>query len=224
METEELGHNDGKDGRPAYVAYNGKIYDVSDSRLWKNGVHMARHKAGADLTDFLTMAPHGEEIFSRVKEVASLEVKPAQPDLKEQYREFYRKFHPHPIVIHFPIALFFFGAFMQFIFLMTRDLSFEKTAFYPFAFATLTVFSSVASGVFSWWINYDLTLTTIFKNKLYGSIAVIFISCAATLLHIFVPGVEGSSTAALLYNILVFGNVPLVFFIAYNGGKITWPS
>ncbi len=52
---------DGKDGRPAYIAYNGLIYDMTGSRLWKNGSHMMKHAAGSDLTDLLRTAPHGED-------------------------------------------------------------------------------------------------------------------------------------------------------------------
>ncbi len=60
-----LEYYDGKEGRKAYVRYNGKVYDVTESRLWKNGVHMMRHHAGSDLTDALKQAPHGEDVLSR---------------------------------------------------------------------------------------------------------------------------------------------------------------
>jgi predicted heme/steroid binding protein/uncharacterized membrane protein len=52
---------DGKDGRPAYVAYKGLIYDMTGSKLWKNGSHMMKHAAGIDLTDMLRTAPHGDD-------------------------------------------------------------------------------------------------------------------------------------------------------------------
>lgn len=58
---EELSYFDGKDGRPAYFAYQGKVYDVSASKLWREGSHMKKHAAGTDLTDLLKTAPHGEE-------------------------------------------------------------------------------------------------------------------------------------------------------------------
>ena len=58
---EELHGFDGKEGRPAYIAYKGKVYDVSASRLWKDGSHARKHLAGNDLTDALRTAPHGEE-------------------------------------------------------------------------------------------------------------------------------------------------------------------
>ncbi|MFN3740881.1 MAG: CopD family protein [Thermodesulfovibrionales bacterium] len=58
---EELHQFDGKEGRPAYIAYKGTVYDVSGSRLWKDGSHARKHLAGHDLTDALKTAPHGEE-------------------------------------------------------------------------------------------------------------------------------------------------------------------
>ena len=54
----ELPHFDGKEGRPAFIAYQGTIYDVTQSRFWKNGQHMKRHSAGGDLTEGLKGAPH----------------------------------------------------------------------------------------------------------------------------------------------------------------------
>lgn len=57
----ELSSFDGKDGRPAYFAYQGRIYDATGSKLWKSGRHVGKHQAGFDLTEALPMAPHGEE-------------------------------------------------------------------------------------------------------------------------------------------------------------------
>jgi len=45
---EELKKYDGSKG-VAYVAYHGKVYDVSQSFLWKSGVHQVLHRAGCDL-------------------------------------------------------------------------------------------------------------------------------------------------------------------------------
>lgn len=59
---------DGKDGKKAYVGYNGKIFDVTESKLWKNGVHMGRHHAGADMTDALKQAPHKDDVLLRFPE------------------------------------------------------------------------------------------------------------------------------------------------------------
>ena len=68
----ELKQYDGREGRPAYIAYNGKVYDVSESFLWMEGDHQGQHVAGKDLTDDMKMAPHGEDMFERVKLVGVL--------------------------------------------------------------------------------------------------------------------------------------------------------
>ena len=58
---DQLASYDGKEGRPAYFGFEGKLYDATASKLWKQGVHMGRHNAGMDLTEALKLAPHGPE-------------------------------------------------------------------------------------------------------------------------------------------------------------------
>ena len=69
---QELEENNGKNGKPAYIAYKGKVYDVSQSSFWLDGDHLGMHEAGKDLTEELEMAPHREETFQRVKLVGEL--------------------------------------------------------------------------------------------------------------------------------------------------------
>jgi len=69
---DELGQNNGQDGKPAYVAFKGRVYDVSESAFWLYGDHLGAHQAGKDLTDEMELAPHREEVFERVKEVGVL--------------------------------------------------------------------------------------------------------------------------------------------------------
>lgn len=68
----ELAQNNGQDGKPAYVAFKGKVYDVSDSAFWLYGDHMGTHQAGKDLTQELELAPHREETLQRMKLVGVL--------------------------------------------------------------------------------------------------------------------------------------------------------
>jgi len=69
---DELKQYDGKEGKPAYIAYQGKVYDVTDSPLWTYGDHQGLHEAGKDLTAELSEAPHGEETLANMKIVGVL--------------------------------------------------------------------------------------------------------------------------------------------------------
>lgn len=58
---EELSRFDGSEKRPAYIAYKGRIYDVTSSKLWVEGNHVRKHLAGNDLTEAIKTAPHDED-------------------------------------------------------------------------------------------------------------------------------------------------------------------
>ena len=55
---EELKAYDGRDGKAAYIAYEGVVYDVTESAMWGEGDHEGMHQAGADLTGEHDDAPH----------------------------------------------------------------------------------------------------------------------------------------------------------------------
>ncbi|TAL25937.1 MAG: cytochrome B5 [Nitrospirae bacterium] len=86
---EELHSFDGKEGRPAYFAYKGIIYDVTGSKLWKNGSHLQKHLAGHDLTDALKMAPHGEEKILSMPQTGKLIESPEKPTIPFYEKLFY---------------------------------------------------------------------------------------------------------------------------------------
>ncbi len=61
---------DGKNKRPAFIAFKGKVYDMSGLKLWRDGLHM-KHPAGTDLSDAIAKAPHKEEKLEGVKMVGA---------------------------------------------------------------------------------------------------------------------------------------------------------
>jgi predicted heme/steroid binding protein len=65
---QELKEFNGRNGKPAYVGYKGKVYDVTDSSLWGEGDHMG-HTAGENLTEQMEIAPHAEDVLERMKTV-----------------------------------------------------------------------------------------------------------------------------------------------------------
>ncbi len=82
---DNLSQYDGRDNRPAYVAYKGTIYDVTKSRLWKHGSHVMKHSAGRDLTSLLETAPHGEDKILTMPVVGRL--LPAGENVKRPFHE-----------------------------------------------------------------------------------------------------------------------------------------
>jgi predicted heme/steroid binding protein len=67
----QLALRNGQDRDEIWVAFQGIIYDVTESRLWRNGRHY-QHWAGQDLTEELADAPHTERVFERVKAVGRI--------------------------------------------------------------------------------------------------------------------------------------------------------
>jgi len=56
--ADELAQFNGREGQPAYVAFQGVVYDVTESAMWGDGDHEGLHTAGADLTAEHDDAPH----------------------------------------------------------------------------------------------------------------------------------------------------------------------
>ena len=73
MTKEELAAFDGQAGRKAYVAVNGKVFDVTASPYWQDGNHQNAHQAGTDLSADLLKAPHVRSVIDRFPVVAVLE-------------------------------------------------------------------------------------------------------------------------------------------------------
>lgn len=89
MTVDELAGYDGEDGRPAYFAYGGRIFDATKSRLWKGGNHLGRHQAGFDLSDALKQAPHGEEKINSLPLVGNLRETGVSPRTPVHLKAFY---------------------------------------------------------------------------------------------------------------------------------------
>lgn len=68
----QLALRNGQDKEEVWVAYKGKIYDVTKSKLWRDGKHY-EHWAGQDLTAELKDAPHNANVFDKFKVVGIID-------------------------------------------------------------------------------------------------------------------------------------------------------
>lgn len=68
---DELKNYDGKEGRKAYIAVDGVVYDVTNVAAWQGGAHHGNN-AGNDVSDRIVKAPHGKSILEKLEVVGKL--------------------------------------------------------------------------------------------------------------------------------------------------------
>lgn len=224
ISEEELQQHDGQQGRPAYVAYQGKVYDVSASKLWRQGTHVRRHHAGNDLSDSLEAAPHGEEVFEQVPLVGHLAeaektaVREAPPLIDWLLNQ-----HPHPLAVHFPVAFVTGAAIFLALYLITKTASLERCA-YGMVWSGVGMAPITAlTGATSWWYNYQGKLTGKFKGKISLSTTLMVLGGIALGLRTANPDalVQGDPVG-WVYLGLVALMLVAVGGLGWIGGKIAW--
>jgi predicted heme/steroid binding protein/uncharacterized membrane protein len=229
---EELARFDGHDGRPAYVAHDGKVYDVTASKLWKLGSHMKRHTAGLDLTVDLKQAPHGVDRLERfpvagvVTEACAVERKDGREhELPWLLRKspFLRR-HPHPMTVHFPIA-FATGAILCLaLHLLTGSPMFEA-AVHGMNFAGL-LFTPVAilTGLATWKYNYGSSMILPIRIKLALSPVLLVQFAALCVWRLADPAaLTGGGQAATVFAALTFSMLPVMGAVGWFGAGLTFP-
>lgn len=230
MDAKSLAESDGKEGRPALVAFQGEIYDVSKSKLWPGGQHMKRHPAGKDLTADIAAAPHGPETLERFPRVGTLKkeeaaVRPMPPclaKLLERYPLLRR--HPHPMLVHFPIALFIVGPLFAALYLATGVRSFEVTSFHCLGGGILLTIPAALTGLFTWWLNYLAKPMRPVAIKIRFTIILFCAAWAAFIWRILVPDILTSRTGwSLIYFLLLLSFIPLVTVVGWFGAQLTFP-
>lgn len=224
FDLESLSKFNGKDGQPCYVAHKGRVFDVSASKLWKTGLHMKRHPAGHDLTTDIAAAPHGPERLDLYPQVGTLKIKsegdgnlPKPLDGLLERFPFLRR-HPHPMLVHFPIAFTISPVLFYLLYLVTDMSAFETTAFCCLGAGILFSAPAVLTGFLTWWINYQARPSRPVRIKILFSALLVVIALAAFLLRLFLP-----CTAKILYFLLLVALIPIVSVIGWYGASLTFP-
>jgi len=234
FDQKALTEYDGRDGAPVYIARDGAVYDVSESLLWSNGEHMQQHRAGRDLSESFSRAPHGPEVFERFPRVGTLQEKEiAVPEEKPQRphwlagllgRHPILQRHPHPALVHFPIAFMFAVPLFSLLALLSGKASFETTAFHCLGLALLMTPLTIGSGFFTWWLNYRARPIKPVKIKIAGSALLMLLILVLFLWRYHVPELVFSSGGLrLLYLFLILSLFPLVSVIGWYGATLTFP-
>lgn len=228
--TEELSEFDGKDGRRSYVAYKGLVYDVTDSKLWRNGEHVRKHHAGNDLTTDMEPAPHEEDVMERFIMVGRLAADSAQDEtLVPWLWDYSNRRHLHPISVHYPIALGMVASLLQAAALFLPDsmaTQLRFAALINLLISTLFSFPAVITGLSAWWYDYGASWKWPYLQKNVLSAVLILISCGAVAIWFITPlsTAVNSGSAFWAYSVLVFLMAPVVLLLGFYGGKITFPG
>ena len=59
------------EGKPAYIAVDGVVYDVTNAKGWQELVHHG-NKVGNDVTAGLAKSPHGPRVLAKLPVVGKL--------------------------------------------------------------------------------------------------------------------------------------------------------
>jgi len=224
--SEDLQSFHGKEGKPVYLSFEGRVYDVSKSPLWSKGTHMNRHPSGKDLTGEISAAPHGPEVLERYPQVGILkkgvpeELKHLPPLLQMLLQKFpMARRHPHPMMVHFPIAFLMASSFFYLLFYKLLHPYLWTTCAHLFAFGAISTPVAIATGLMTWWINYRLRFTHFIKRKIMLSIFLLIIEI--TLFLFWVGEIDIFHTINLTLVLLI---IPVVILLGYYGGQMTFPA
>ena len=231
FDSKQLAEYDGENDTPVYIAHRGKVYDVSDSKLWKGGLHMRRHRAGADLTTDIQAAPHGPEVLEGFSQVGSL-----QADVEEmpvplpkmlafllESNPFFRR-HPHPMTVHFPIVFMLATPFFNVLYLITGMKSFEVTALHCLGGGILFTLVAASTGLLTWRYNYLGKKLKPVAIKIPLTILMLTVAVAVFAWRIVDPGImDELKGPGIIYFLLVLSLAPLTSIIGWYGASMTFP-
>jgi predicted heme/steroid binding protein/uncharacterized membrane protein len=229
----DLADFDGSDGKPTYLAYNGVVYDVSTSRLWKAGKHMNRHHAGGDMGLELSQAPHSPDVLERfprvgVLDAPALKPEPAADRVPAWLSRFIKRFpmlkrHPHPMTVHFPIAFCVAAPLCLLLALATGSQTFAAALPVLLGLALFFTPIAMATGLFTWWLNYASARIPPVVVKLAAS-PVLFVALLWTFVEsVKTPDILAEAGSHPGFVLIVLALLPIVSVIGWFGAALTFP-
>jgi uncharacterized membrane protein len=150
------------------------------------------------------------------------ELPPGLARLLERFPQLKRR--PHPLLAHFPIVFMLSATCFSLLYRFTGNRSFDDTAFYCLGGGLLTLPPTVATGLFTHWLNYPGEADRTVRLEKALSYAVMFVAATAFVWRWLNPRVlTDLGGVNLIYFFLVLALTPLVTANGYFGGMLTFP-
>jgi predicted heme/steroid binding protein len=215
----ELARGDGQEGRPVYVAFRGKVYDATNSRLWRGGKHVAAHASGADLTEAFVHAPHSEEVLARLPILGFL----AKPEtLRDRLLRRIDRLHPHATLVHLSFAYAVTAPFVFGGWVFTGQGIFDQVTRYLLALGLVSVPLTALTGIVSWMVSYETKAARVFNLK-FALGVLLFLSIMWTFLWRLVgPEFVLSRPGCYFYLALLVVQLALALAADFFGKRIVY--
>jgi predicted heme/steroid binding protein/uncharacterized membrane protein len=224
-----LKERNGDNDTPVYVAYKGKVYDLSGSKLWKTGTHMNRHHAGADMTTDIQSAPHTPDVLEKFPQVGIFKTQVQDRNLPAFLSALLIKFpmlkrHPHPMIVHFPIVFVFSVLMFDAVYLMTGIKTFEITSYHCLEASILFTPVAIITGFYTWWLNYMAKKSRPILVKQICSIILFAVEIVLFAMRHNQPEIFYSINGlSLLFSAIMLIMVIIVTVIGWYGAILTFP-
>jgi predicted heme/steroid binding protein/CheY-like chemotaxis protein/uncharacterized membrane protein len=215
----ELASFDGKEGRAAYVAFEGKVYDATASGRWKDGTHGLKHQAGKDLTEVFLQAPHGEEVFNRLPIVGALAKK---ENLQNRFFRRIDNLHLHTTLVHLTVAYTLVAPFTFALWLSLKRAIFDEITLYLLILGIITVPFSFVTGLIGWVTSYESKATRIFNFKIGLGILLFLIVLGTLMWRLMGPETVSTGPRSYTFLGLLVVQFALVLILDYYGKKTVY--
>ncbi len=190
---------------------------------------MLRHAAGSDLSTDIKASPHGPAVLERFDMVGEYVEKPKEPAVKGrldvwlQAHPFFRR-HPHPALAHAPIGLTPAIVIFEFLALVLGSERMEWAAFSCLVLVLLALPLTMATGYFTWWINFESARVTFvtWKRRLAWTALVVAVVAVAVRASVS-DSLALRDPLLVAYVALVLLLAVLISIIGYLGGRLTFP-
>ncbi|MFC1558178.1 DUF2231 domain-containing protein [candidate division KSB1 bacterium] len=131
--------------------------------------------------------------------------------------------HIHPIVAHFPNAMFPATSLLIIFFLFYGFQCLENAAYYCLIFGALGSPVGLVSGIFDWKTDYKGARVPLFLEKRRLSIIMVIISIALAIIRTAVPDIiETDSPIKWIYVLGILSLTPISGRLGYLGGKLVF--